>query len=854
MTNMISSQLFKKLTRIFPAKDLIPTKYEYSPQHIIQIHQILSESIFAQEQKNHNIDLNKYSTVYITSDIHADVRRFLDVLIREEIITIRENFNPFNDDIYDTTIIEQIQFNKKNTLLLILGDLIHGKRERNSVDDKIGNFELLLHVILFNLRIKARDNNSEILFTLGNHDYHHLFNKNSLLKYSHSVDYFKNNKIDSIILFKQALIPFYSLSPYIMLNLKYNGTIEFSCIHTGFHNYKVDITKSIEDIQNIINEGGIEKLTTKDINITALYTKINENDIGGLWTRSYAEDKIQCSDLSTHPTIVVGHCPTQTEWEFNRIDKILTTNLANLPDESKPAHIINYDKCNDSHGCVVVDCYDTPDKRPKLIFVDTMMSDAFRNIEDRKGATRNIELLMLEHTNSFLKDTNWITKISRKPAGDKAIPVWGGGEILPPFHHRSNSLVTSSRPSDKNNYELPPPRPSSNGNGNDNGNGIYAVAVEKLRYKPKLPSSSQLSHATSNIPNRKYQFVRSLRQSQTQHLPKNQTHQNEPEYSDIYETLKAVNNPKIITIHNDGTGGETGMSLQCMWISIRDYLNYHTGTNYTIRQVKEMAKWKDYYGINTILGTKTDNIPFDNKDAYMADALNALCKALCIYINIIDINGDGVINYETSYDPNNDKPKKQTYSNHDEECNNGESPNPVYIASFGFHFELITKIIGIDGTIKYELTKSDYYKLPTNTNEFNPRVLIKGKLVTINDTLESEEDKNLRTMIIKLTEINLNIHFFETDKYMQNQNISGVLNRFKQESLLLENIIGLIKNNQNLNYFNSKSQSSQDLIITKIYKNHLELKLKEQKKEGIPVFHDSDLNPIIDNYLLNNLI
>jgi hypothetical protein len=42
------------------------------------------------------------------------------------------------------------------------------------IPDVRGNIELLLHAYLYNLRIKAQLKNSEIRFTIGNHDYHSL--------------------------------------------------------------------------------------------------------------------------------------------------------------------------------------------------------------------------------------------------------------------------------------------------------------------------------------------------------------------------------------------------------------------------------------------------------------------------------------------------------------------------------------------------------------------------------------------------------------------------------------------------------------------------------------------------------
>ena len=53
---------------------------------------------------------------------------------------------------------------------MITGDLIDGKRGHRMVDDPRGSYEMLLHILLFNLRIGARARNSDVLLVIGNHD------------------------------------------------------------------------------------------------------------------------------------------------------------------------------------------------------------------------------------------------------------------------------------------------------------------------------------------------------------------------------------------------------------------------------------------------------------------------------------------------------------------------------------------------------------------------------------------------------------------------------------------------------------------------------------------------------------
>jgi hypothetical protein len=118
---------------------------------------------------NHEIDTSKYSTVYITSDIHADILKIIQLLQKEELIT------PLTDPYTETdlcSLVTTLQWNekKKNTLLIIVGDLVDGRRT-DEVKDTLGSFELLLHILLYNLRVSAMNYGSNVLFTIGNHDY-----------------------------------------------------------------------------------------------------------------------------------------------------------------------------------------------------------------------------------------------------------------------------------------------------------------------------------------------------------------------------------------------------------------------------------------------------------------------------------------------------------------------------------------------------------------------------------------------------------------------------------------------------------------------------------------------------------
>jgi hypothetical protein len=149
----------------------------------------------AEHEINHVIDLSakKYEKVYIISDLHADYRKFLQILASSGIVTLPPGktlemlYEP-SEDIYDIAYITSTTWNLENTLLIIVGDLVDGARTSGSeVDDKFGVFELYMHMLLYNLRIQANKpgKKSDVVFTIGNHDYHSVITLSDLFQYIH---------------------------------------------------------------------------------------------------------------------------------------------------------------------------------------------------------------------------------------------------------------------------------------------------------------------------------------------------------------------------------------------------------------------------------------------------------------------------------------------------------------------------------------------------------------------------------------------------------------------------------------------------------------------------------------------
>ena len=234
------------------------------------------------------------------------------------------------------------------------------------------------------------NNNSDVLFTIGNHDYRNIILKKSTdrsafkFKHTTSLIYFDQEKNNPNTKMYDIFNLFYSISPYLLLVLKYNNVNEFMCTHAGFLRnnaltdlvYNDDIVSNVHkliDFQNKLNN--TQNFDTFDgVNLSADINYIQLMD--GLETKDYINiecDKTHLTEMK-NTTIVIGHCPTNIE-TITRINKLEHARM-------QPA----YDTCSKNtadsvlNGCVVADCFNND--KPQLIFVDTAMSHAFRDIDE----------------------------------------------------------------------------------------------------------------------------------------------------------------------------------------------------------------------------------------------------------------------------------------------------------------------------------------------------------------------------------------------------------------------------------------------------------------------------------------
>jgi predicted MPP superfamily phosphohydrolase len=338
-----------------------------------------------------NLQFNRDYSLNVISDIHADFYRFKKFLTEAEFILNGEPvWNP----------------QKRKEIIVICGDFIDGYRGRNNLNQGPHN-ELSLLQFIHDLRLSAREYDSYIFCTLGNHDY---FAIHSMKEFGYgyidyidtdSIDYYlkdktfetwrnKMNEMDYICFTRAFYLSKFYLVGYHFF-LKINDTL-FS--HAGFHK-DIDILKlfesdsyespmfihrklleklvDIEEYKNYFDNNKkytysyrsyynylINKIKNKynnePIDIKRLQNISDNSLIDNLFlTRSIRDDCFKLNEILNEYNanlLVVGHCPTCfTEHYF----------------DSK--NTIGIQSCNDTR--IVLSC----DK--KLATVDIAFSSAF---------------------------------------------------------------------------------------------------------------------------------------------------------------------------------------------------------------------------------------------------------------------------------------------------------------------------------------------------------------------------------------------------------------------------------------------------------------------------------------------
>jgi hypothetical protein len=296
---------------------------------------------------SYSIPLEKYKTVYATSDIHSDLYAIANILFVAGLTTGN----------LDTESLFNIRWNPnaRETLVVIAGDIVDGKRSWVEVYDLIGDIEIGLHIFLFNLRVSARQYGSELRFTIGNHDFLTVFNPSSRFEefiHSSALSFFGD-----MVNRAECLIEFYKCCPYLCVTV---GK-ELMFVHASYHNPHTNgemdgILEIQEEIDEADYDSVLEKITPKFFDfVNAIDSRVYSVKSSDVICKAVKE--------SQYRLIVVGHCQTNSCSKFGgTMSEIMSQN--------------EYKGC-EKGGCVVIGCNDT--RGPHLAFVDISMSGAFRN-------------------------------------------------------------------------------------------------------------------------------------------------------------------------------------------------------------------------------------------------------------------------------------------------------------------------------------------------------------------------------------------------------------------------------------------------------------------------------------------
>ncbi len=185
------------------------------------------------------------------------------------------------------------------------------------------------------------------------------------------------------------------------------------------------------------------------------------------------------------------------------------------------------------------------------------------------------------------------------------------------------------------------------------------------------------------------------------------------------------------TIHNNGTIFEEGKLLtnQCLWISIKDYLEYCRDQKISVINIKEIGG----------LSAESDYKMFDWEDPIYKRAILKIADILNIRINffLVDENGN---HHPELYLNGRPIPMHMI---------NDEKPGTdiVNIAFYGAHFEFIIKGLNIKECRKQS-------SIQPQISEFHPHINIEGELVPI-DT--QDEFIHIHSLLISnLNKIDIN--------------------------------------------------------------------------------------------------
>ena len=196
-----------------------------------------------------DLDMKKHELLCI-SDIHSDAHRFWQFLYLNKLVL--EDKKP---DVKD------IKWNPAmtNKILVICGDIIDGQRPPNENFHSSENNDILIHTIIYNLRLDALQYNSYVFCTLGNHDFCAIHNGSRIREHAY-INYIdsksKKNYIDRFINIFSNL---YRDPEHSIQNVSSNDAIYFGRAFILSHFYLIGFPFFLKINETLFAHAGFHK-------------------------------------------------------------------------------------------------------------------------------------------------------------------------------------------------------------------------------------------------------------------------------------------------------------------------------------------------------------------------------------------------------------------------------------------------------------------------------------------------------------------------------------------------------------------------------------------------------------------
>ena len=105
---------------------------------MVAIHEVVERFVASTVAEMSYVVKRDFERIFVTSDVHADLRKFVEILVSLGLVTENSgNSGTENENKHRNRgdIVWDLEWNADDTMLMITGDLIDGKRGHRMVED-----------------------------------------------------------------------------------------------------------------------------------------------------------------------------------------------------------------------------------------------------------------------------------------------------------------------------------------------------------------------------------------------------------------------------------------------------------------------------------------------------------------------------------------------------------------------------------------------------------------------------------------------------------------------------------------------------------------------------------------------